>query len=92
MCVQAGAGVTASQPYNGTCTSTPATDTVGFNDSSNGSWNTKDLFSTYGSPIFTSAGPLNGINDTLEFAATAANTTPAGIYTANYVLVATGTF
>jgi hypothetical protein len=92
MCVQPGSGVTAAQPYNGTCTSTPTTDQMGFNDSTNASWNTKDLFSTYGSPIFTSTGALNGINDTLEFAATAATTTPAGIYTANYVLVATGSF
>ncbi len=94
LCVQPGAGVTATVPYNGTCTGTFATDTYGFNDSTNATgspaWNTVDLFSTYGSPIYTSTGPLNGINNKLEFAATAANATPAGIYTANYILVCTG--
>ncbi len=96
LCVQPGAGVTAKAPYNGTCTGTFATDTYGFNDSTNATgspaWNTVDLFSTYGSPIYTSAGTLSGINNKLEFAATAANLTPAAIYTANYILVATGSF
>ena len=96
LCVQPGAGVTATAPYNGTCTGTFATDTYGFNDSTSGSgapaWNTVDLFSTYGSPIYSSAGALNAINNKLEFAATASATTPPAVYTANYVLVATGTF
>lgn len=84
MCVTPGSGnTTAAQPYNSSgCTQYGMDNTT---DSSN-------LLSTYGSPIITAPGALNSELDTLNFAATAANTTPAGIYTANYDLIATGTF
>jgi hypothetical protein len=62
------------------------------NDSSYSSGGYTNLESTYGSVIFTSTGPLVNENDTLTFGATAANVTPAGIYTGNYTLVATGKF
>jgi hypothetical protein len=50
--------------------------------------------STYGSEVADSSGtgPVSNVDNTLTFAATAANTTPAGIYTANMLLIATGTF
>jgi hypothetical protein len=87
MCVQTGsANTTATTPYNdGTCTSTwSGTLTYGFDDT--------QLRSTYGSQIFSSAGPLNAESNVLNFAATAALTTPAGIYTGTYALIATGSF
>jgi hypothetical protein len=88
MCVDPGsANTVASQPYNGTCT---GSNTYGMNDSTNGGYT--NLTSTYGSVVFTSTGPLTNENDTLTFGATASNVTPAGIYTANYTLVATGKF
>ncbi|MGH7142315.1 MAG: hypothetical protein ACREF5_02490 [Candidatus Saccharimonadales bacterium] len=84
MCITPGSvNTTAAQPYNNNgCTKYGLDNTT---DSSN-------VLSTYGSPIFTSSGALNNELDTLNFAATAANTTPAGVYTANYALIATGTF
>jgi hypothetical protein len=50
------------------------------------------VLSTYGDLILTSAAPLNNVENTLTFAATASNTTPAGLYTARISLIATGTF
>lgn len=53
---------------------------------------------TYGSTIAvshtsgTTPGPVFAADDELTFAATAGLTTPAGIYTANIVMIATGTF
>jgi hypothetical protein len=57
-----------------------------------GSVTGNDVNSTYGAPIESSTGPCAFTNNTLTFAAQAANTTPAGIYTANESLIATGTF
>jgi hypothetical protein len=50
--------------------------------------------STYGSEIANSSGTgsVSNVDNQLTFAATASNTTPAGIYTATMVLIATGTF
>jgi len=45
-----------------------------------------------GATIASSTAPCAFTNNTLEFAAQASNTTPAGIYTANESLIATGTF
>jgi len=47
---------------------------------------------TYGSTIATTASPVYRANDEDIFAATASLTTPAGIYTANLDMIATGTF
>jgi hypothetical protein len=95
LCVQPGSGITATGPYNGTCTGVPpaapaSTDQVGMNDTTYASLT--NLESTYGSQLYSSASTLNSINNTLEFIATASATTPPGIYTASYTLVATGTF
>ncbi len=87
MCVQTGsANTSATSPYNdGTCSGTwSGSLTYGFDDT--------QLRSTYGSQVFSSSGPLNAESNTLNFAATAALTTPAGIYTGNYALIATGSF
>jgi hypothetical protein len=83
MCVTPGsAGTTAAAPYNNVgCTS------YGMDDSS-----ATKTTSTYGSPIFSSASAVNKENDTLKYAATASLTTPAGIYSTNQALIATGTF
>lgn len=55
--------------------------------------NTTDgVLSTYGDAIASSAGPVSRINNELRFAATPSLTTPAGIYTGNEILIATGTF
>lgn len=51
-----------------------------------------NITTTYGSPIATSGGPCSGVNNTLTFAAAASSVTPAGIYTAAMMLIATGTF
>ncbi len=45
-----------------------------------------------GDQVEQSTGAVNGVNSTFTFAATAATTTPAGVYTGNYQLTATGTF
>jgi hypothetical protein len=50
------------------------------------------VLGTFGSSIISSTGALLSETDSLNFAATATNTTIAGIYTANYSLIATGTF
>ena len=51
-----------------------------------------NVTTTYGSKIASTAGAVSNVSNTLTFAATAANTTPAGIYTATMTLIATGTF
>lgn len=48
--------------------------------------------STYGSPIASSGGPVNNSISVITYAASASNTTPAGIYTVSEQLIATGTF
>lgn len=47
---------------------------------------------TYGDPIFNTDGPIANKNVKLTFAASAAPTTPAGVYRATMNLIATGTF
>lgn len=51
-----------------------------------------NVTSVYGDPIEASSGPVSEVNSLLTFAATASNTTKAGVYAANMTLVATGTF
>ena len=46
----------------------------------------------FGSTVLTSSGPISRVDARYTFAATDALTTPAGIYTANLSLIATGTF
>lgn len=51
-----------------------------------------NINTTYGSILMSTTVPVYRVNSTLVFAATASLTTPAGIYTANMNLIATGTF
>lgn len=81
------AGVTADANYNdGANTNTGAPTLLAY-----GMDNT-NVPTTYGDTIATSAGPVYRANITNVFGATAALTTPAGIYTNNYSMIATGTF
>lgn len=50
------------------------------------------VIGTFGDKVASCAAPVYRVNNTYTFAATAALTTPAGIYTANMDLIATGTF
>ena len=68
-------------PYNGT-------NTYGMDATSSPA----NVTTTYGHPILSSTGPVNSVDNSLTFAATATNTTPAGLYTANMTLIATGYF
>lgn len=49
-------------------------------------------YSTYGDPIESSTGAVANVNSALTYAANAAVTTPAGVYTTTEALIATGTF
>lgn len=51
-----------------------------------------NVLGTYGDAIASASAPVNNVQNDLTFAATASNTTPAGLYTANIILIATGTF
>lgn len=53
---------------------------------------TNNVKTVYGSTVASTAGPVYRACDQYTFAATAGLSTPAGIYTANLNLVATGTF
>ena len=53
---------------------------------------TTGVTGTYGDTIFSATGPLANQNVPLTFGAAAANNSPAGTYTANMNLVATGTY
>jgi hypothetical protein len=68
-------------PYNGGTTNY-AMDTT----------SASNILTTFGDQIASSTGPLSSANNILTFAATASAVTPAGIYTANIVLVCTGLF
>ncbi len=51
-----------------------------------------NITSTYGSTVASTASPVYRADNQYIFAATSALTTPAGIYTANLSMIATGTF
>jgi hypothetical protein len=88
MCVAPGSGVTANANYldttNGCGASFSATSEYGMDGA--------NVTGTYGDPIYSTGGAVNAISSTLTFAARAANTTPAGVYQGNEILIATGTF
>lgn len=50
------------------------------------------IVSTFGDKIASATGATNGAINEFDFAATASNTTPAGIYKTNLAMIATGTF
>lgn len=84
LAVSSGSGVTASAPYTGAT----ATNYYGMDTTTAGA----NVTTTYGGQVMSCAGPVNNVTNTWTFAATASNTTPSGIYTANIVAIATGTF
>lgn len=86
-------GLTVASSTGGTGTVSPTApyDTAGQYAMDNTS-SPDNITTTYGSQIASCAGAVSNVDNTLTFAATASNTTPAGIYTANMGLVATGTF
>jgi len=89
LCVAPGAGVTAATTYADTSgNSCPST----FNSAADYGMDGTNVTSTYGDSIYSTSGAVNAISSTLNFAAKAANTTPAGVYQANETLIATGTF
>ena len=81
----------------GTGTITPATTYNGNGHTTISSdlfygMNGTNVTSTYGDVIATSSAPVSLTNNQLVFAATAALTTQAGIYTVNESIIVTGTF
>lgn len=88
MCVApAGTAVVATN-YKDTAHSCPTTWVSGVLMGMNGA----NLTGTFGDQIYSYVGPVTNDNCTLEFGATAAAATQAGIYTGNELLIATGTF
>jgi hypothetical protein len=81
--------ITPNANYNnGTNENEGAPDTIHYGmDNRN---TTDGVRSTYGDAIASSSGPVSRINNNLVFAATSSLTTPAGIYTGNEILIATG--
>lgn len=51
-----------------------------------------NVTSTYGDVIAQSTGPVSEVRNQYDFAATAGNTTPAGVYSTNLAMIATGSF
>ncbi len=78
--VAGGTGTAALDAYYASVT----TDEYAMNEAS--------VLSTYGDDIATTTGAVNGVNIRYTFGATASNTTPAGIYTTNELLIGTGVF
>ncbi|MDB5166486.1 MAG: hypothetical protein JWM37_558 [Candidatus Saccharibacteria bacterium] len=72
--------------YDGTTNTRLGMNTTNDNGSHPG------VSSTYGDLVASSSGPLNNIKTTYTFGAQASNITPAGIYKATMMLIATGTF
>lgn len=74
-----GSSITGASPYASSTTNT-------FN------MRADEVSSTYGDQIASAAGPTSNATVTLTFGAQAGNLTPAGIYTAAIVLIATSTY
>jgi len=74
--------------HNGSHVTVPTDVWFGMDTTTSGN----NVISTYGSTLCSTGGPIYRVNDAFTFAATSALTTPAGIYTANMVMIATGTF
>lgn len=89
---------TGSDPTTGTGTSSGALASAGNYSSSNyyidyTSGDASGVTSSYGSPLFNSASkPVSNKNISFTFGASTAPDTPAGKYSANLNLIATGTF
>ncbi len=84
LAVSTATGVTPSAPYDGAT----ASSYYGFDTTTSGA----NATTTFGSQVLSSSGPVSNVGNAWTFAATASNTTPAGIYTANIAAIATGSF
>ena len=94
----AAAAIVAGTANFGLRVSTPGglTATAPYNDASNYGLDIttagENLTTTYGDQLASVNAAVNNSTTTMTYAATASNTTPAGIYTATHQLIATGTF
>lgn len=88
MCIAKGANTTLVATYDDTANNCPTT----YNASSLYGFDDTNVRSTYGAQLYSTAGAVLNENNRCTFVATAALTTPAGIYTGTYALIATGTF
>lgn len=83
-------------PAHATFTTTnPETAAVSTTSGVSDAWfgnDSTNVTTTFGDAVTSCNGPVYRVNGYYTFAATAALTTPAGIYTANIDLIATGTF
>jgi len=82
---------------NGTGGTGTITADAGYNDGTSTHYGMditsgSNVLTTYGDAIASSTAPVNNVAQTLTFAATASNTTAAGIYTANIIVICTGSF
>lgn len=75
-------GVTPAAPYANVTANYYGNDTTSANSA----------ITTYGSTVLSSSGPVSNVNNLWTFAATASNTSAAGVYSANISVIATGTF
>ncbi|MCA9326182.1 hypothetical protein KC976_01075 [Candidatus Saccharibacteria bacterium] len=82
--VPSSANVTTNAPYDGD----GSLGYYGMDTTTSGA----NATTTFGSRVVSSTGPTDNVMNTWKFAATASNTTAAGIYTANMAVIATGTF
>ena len=90
VCVAKGTNTTVDATYEDTVNNCPAVYSATSIFGMDGN-NTTGTASTYGDTIF-SGSPVSNEGNTLRFVASAANTTPAGIYTGSESLIATGVF
>ena len=85
--------ITPDVNYNdGTHTNEASPDTVYYGMDRQSGSGAQGVLTVYGDPIASAAGPCSRINNNLLFAITPSLTTPAGIYTGDEILIATGNF
>ncbi len=91
LCIAKGSNTTLVARYNDTINNCPttwnATSTYGMDGN-----NSTGTSSTFGDQVMSGAAAVSNELNTFEFVATAANTTPPGVYTGTESLIATGTF
>lgn len=79
-------------PSTGTIVPTSPYNTAGSYAMNWVSGNATGVGSTYGDNIYASSAPVQNMNVPMTFGASASVTTPAGVYKADFSLIATGTF
>ncbi len=85
--------VTPDANYNdGSHENEGAPDTIYYGMDRQSGAGAQGVLTVYGDPIAAAAAPVSRINNNLVFAVTPSLTTPAGIYTGDEILIATGNF